>query len=666
MCQGEYCLSRIRIGALALLCVSASSQAQNGNSFDAAAAFGARQSVVGLSLSPDGMSVAYIAPAAGQGTQLYTLSLAKGAMRRVALATDGKPFRLEQCGWVANNRLVCDVYGVVKRAEFGLTPVSRVLAVDSDGKNLRILSTHENSYSRGIQLYGGDVIDWLPDEDGAVLMARKYLPDDHLGSRSGSSAEGLGVDWLDTRTLTVKHVEPPTPSAVQYITDGRGNVRIKALRHEDIEGMDKGVISFFYRLPESRGWLRLGDYNLSDHTGFEPYAVDHDLNVAYGFRKVDGRRALYSVTLDKSLREQLIYARPDVDIDGLIRIGRRHRVVGVSYADDIRRNHFFAPDIEGLVGSLSKALHSPALDIADSSVDESKLLVFAGTDSDPGVYYLFDRKSKELMTFLVARNELEGVKLASVKPITYPAADGVSIPAYLTLPPGHENAKGLPAIVLPHGGPSARDEWGFDWLPQFYAARGYVVLQPNFRGSSGYGDAWFEDKGFQSWPIAIGDVLSGARWLVSAGIADPSRLAIVGWSYGGYAALQSAIVDPAVFKAVVAIAPVTDLSALKEEHRGWSDFDLVSAFVGNGPHVHEGSPVEHADKIKAPVLLFHASFDRNVSIDESRRMAARLSAAGAKCELVTWEGLDHYLDDSSAREQMLRKSDEFIRHAFGM
>jgi dipeptidyl aminopeptidase/acylaminoacyl peptidase len=140
----------------------------------------------------------------------------------------------------------------------------------------------------------------------------------------------------------------------------------------------------------------------------------------------------------------------------------------------------------------------------------------------------------------------------------------------------------------------------------------------------------------------------------------------VGWSYGGYAALQSAVVDPTLFKAVVAIAPVTDLAALKEEHRNWSDFSLVSDYIGQGPHMHEGSPIEQAARIKAPVLLFHGGLDANVSIQESRRMAARLRSANVSCELVTWDDLDHYLEDSDARAQMLRKSDEFLRKALGM
>jgi dipeptidyl aminopeptidase/acylaminoacyl peptidase len=221
----------------------------------------------------------------------------------------------------------------------------------------------------------------------------------------------------------------------------------------------------------------------------------------------------------------------------------------------------------------------------------------------------------------------------------------------------------LPAIVLPHGGPSARDEWGFDWLAQFFAARGYAVLQPNFRGSAGYGDAWLQQNGFKSWRTAIGDVLDAGRWLISEGIADPTKLSVVGWSYGGYAALQSAVTEPGFFKAVVAIAPVTDLDQLKEEWRNWSNFNLISTEVGDGPHVREGSPARNADKIKVPVLLFHGTLDRNVSIMQSRTMDARLEKAGVKHQLVIFDGLDHQLQDSSARAEMLRKSDEFLKAA---
>jgi dipeptidyl aminopeptidase/acylaminoacyl peptidase len=219
---------------------------------------------------------------------------------------------------------------------------------------------------------------------------------------------------------------------------------------------------------------------------------------------------------------------------------------------------------------------------------------------------------------------------------------------------------------MPHGGPGSRDEWGFNWLAQFYASRGFAVLQPNYRGSAGYGDAWFQKNGFRSWPVAIGDVLDGGRWLVAQGVANPDKLAIVGWSYGGYAALQSAVVDASVFKAVVAVAPVTDLIDFRQQFRNWSNYYLVEDYIGEGPLAVEGSPARNAQKIKVPVLLFHGTDDINVGHAQSQLMDKSLAAARVPHELVTFEHLDHYLDDSAARAQLLRRSEAFLRQALGL
>jgi acetyl esterase/lipase len=639
--------------------------------FDAAKAFGARPSVEDISLSPDGTSIAIVAPTSGQGSVVYVQSLAKGAAlgSKPILGASGKPERLGGCDWVSNQRLVCAVFGVVPSILLEPLHFTRLVAVNIDGTQLKILSNTSNQYTRGFLLGGGHVVDWLPDEDGAVLMTRNYLPDDHIGSHIGSTKEGIAVDRVDTLTLASRTLEQPRDEAVTYISDGRGTIRIVGVRsrHGALGGYESGNIAYFYRKTDSRDWLPMGEEVGEEHNGFAPIAVDHDANLAYCYKKLDGRRALYTVALDGSLKEELVYARPDVDVGVLNRIGRRQRVVGVSYSDEFSHYHFLDPDFERLLMSLAKALPGqPSLRITDSNMDESKLLIRAGSDNDPGVYYLFDKKLRQLQTLLVTRGQLEGVKLASVKPIRYQAADGTMIPGYVTLPPGVDTPKDLPAIVMPHGGPDARDYWRFDWLAQFYASRGYVVLQPNFRGSTGYGDEFFKQNGFRSWPTAIGDVLDAGRWLVAQGIANPGKLAIVGWSYGGYAALQSAVVDPSVYKAVVAIAPVTDLPELKEEHRKWSDFLVVSRQIGDGPHVREGSPALNAAKIKVPVLLFHGELDRNVMIRQSNEMADRLAAAGVPHELVTWPDLDHQLEDSAARAEMLRKSDAFLRKAMGL
>ena len=168
----------------------------------------------------------------------------------------------------------------------------------------------------------------------------------------------------------------------------------------------------------------------------------------------------------------------------------------------------------------------PLIDFKSASADEQVLVVHASSDIDPGDWYVYYRDKKALALVSPARPASRARRLSPVKAISYPAADGTQIPAYLTLPPGVTDAKNLPAIVLPHGGPGARDEWGFDWLAQFFAQRGFVVLQPNFRGSDGYGAAWFANNGFQGWKTSIGDVCDAGRWLVAQGMADSSKLAV--------------------------------------------------------------------------------------------------------------------------------------------
>jgi dipeptidyl aminopeptidase/acylaminoacyl peptidase len=658
----------VRYIAAALLCLGPiPASATDSGGFNAAAAFGARPSATDMSLSPNGLNVAWVGAGQGQASIVYTLSLAPDAKPKGTLSATGKPEKIRSCHWVSNERLACTIGFLRADPTYGVEELSRIIAVNADGSNVQVLSKRDSAYTRKQQLDGGEVIDWLPEEDGAVLMTRVYLPDDHLGTRLASTEEGLGVDRLDTRNLQTHRVELPLREAFDYISDGRGHVRIAAVNHHRGNGYDTGTLEYMYHTPGSQEWQLLSRYSTPDQSGFSPVAVDPELNVAYGFEKLDGRQALYSVSLDASRTKQLVYANPYVDVDDLIQIGPHQRVVGVSYLTERRHAEYFAPEIRTLLASLARAIpqHPAGLQIVDSSADEQRMLVLTGTDSDAGVYYIFDRKTHQLQTFLVVRSQLEGVKLATMQPVSFAAGDGTVIPAYLTLPPGRESAKGLPAIVMPHGGSKYRDKWGFDWLVQFFANRGYAVLQPNFRGPSGYGDDWFQRNGFRSWRVAIGDVLDGARWLVKEQGAAADQLAIVGWSYGGYAALQSAVVDPTLFKAVIAVAPVTDLNQLKEDSRLWSNYALLSDQVGSGPHTHEGSPADNADRIKVPVLLFHGTMDANANLRQSQLMERRLKAAGAKCTLVTFDGLDAQLDDSTARAQLLEQSDRFLHEAFG-
>ncbi len=632
---------------------------------DPAAKFGARETVSDISLSPDGTKIAYITPRpTGPGNELYTVDLATGTPKRVT-ATDGNPLKLSGCDWVANDRLICRIH-TYQKAVGDIFVGTRLVAINADGTDAKLVSQLPGADAIGYSFDGGRVVDLLPEEDGVVLMARTFVPEGKIGSLVEKRDKGYGVERIDTRTLKKQSVEDARKDAAEYISDGRGNIRIMGVQPTSLDGFARKNLNYHYRMKGKRSWELLSTYDVTTREGFLPLAVDGEQDVAYGLQKHDGRLALFSRTLDGLQREALIYAHPRVDVDNVIRIGRNNRVVGITFATEKRHAIYFDKDVDAMAKSLSKALPNlPQTYVVDSSLDGTKMLLWAGSDIDPGNYFVFDRTAKRLNKILLDRPELDGIALATVKPITVRASDGTAIPAYLTLPPG-SSGKNIPAIVMPHGGPEARDEWGFDWLAQFYANRGYAVLQPNFRGSTGYGDAWFQENGYKSWRTAVGDIVDAGRWLVSEGIANPSKLAIVGWSYGGYAALQSNVIAPELFKAVVAVAPVTDFQLKIEESRGWSDYTIERERIGSGPHIRDGSPARNVAAFKAPVLMFHGDLDRNVEIKQSRFMADALKGAGKQGELVVYPGLAHSLDDSKARADMLRRSDAFLRASMGM
>ena len=630
---------------------------------------GARENIQQISISPSGNKVAMIVPLHGRGAALMVADVVAGGAPRTILRQTDAAERLTRCHWSTDTRLICGVY-ILSDVGTGLLGFTRMVSLNSDGSDIKQLSTRTNSRSLGMMQEGGTVIDWTgPKHNGTVLMTRMFVPENSTGTNLSSAQEGLGVDEVNSTTLGRHTIEQPRRDAVEYITDGQGAVRIMGIAARTDSGIDKGSVTYLYRPKGTRDWRPLSKVTAGAQgigSGFDPYAVDAGLDVAYGFDNKDGRQALFRMKLDGSSKEELIYARPDVDVDSLVQIGRQHRVVGLSYTVEERQTHFFDPELALLRRSLGNALPTkPMMSFVDASEDEKRLLMFVGSDTDPGTYYIFDKGTRHLEEILPVRPELASTKLAAVRAITFKAADGTTVPAYLTLPPG-STGKNIPAIVMPHGGPGDRDEWGFDWLSQFYVARGFAVLQPEYRGSSGYGSAWFQKNGFQSWQTAIGDINDAGRYLLSSRIAAQGKLAIVGWSYGGYAALQSSVLDPDLFKAIVAVAPVTDLESLRSEASNFTSSALVDRFIGHGPHVQAGSPAQHASRIKAPVLIFHGSDDQNVGVGESRMMVSRLKSAGKSVDYVEFKGLDHQLRDDEARAELLDRSEKFLRRALAL
>lgn len=466
---------------------------------EAAVRFGSLEGVSDISLSPDGSQIAFIAPAMGQGNDLYVSGTGEGAAPRRILRASGDPEIFLWCNWATGTRIVCQT-GSRERVGGDILGQTAIIAVDSVGGNVISLGARRSQSTVYADLRGGDVIDWLPqDPDGAVLMMRSYVPDTNVTSMAARNELGMGVDRVDVSSGAARRVEQPRVDAVAYMTDGQGSVRIMGTQPTRGQtGQLDEILRYFYRPAIGGPWTPLCTFNVRTQEGFSPRIVDDANNRVIGFSRVNGRTAVSSMSLDGSVLVTPIYTHDRVDVDELLLVGRSQRFVGVAFATDRRQSVIVDPRIRAMTTALGRALGGKQVYLIDASADESQYLVWAGSDVDPGTYYLFTPATRQLRPLLAERPRLARTALATVRSVSYPAADGTMIPGYLTLPPGREDARGLPAIVMPHGGPSARDEWGFDWLSQYFANQGYAVLQPNFRGSSGFGDQWYLDNGFQS------------------------------------------------------------------------------------------------------------------------------------------------------------------------
>ena len=341
--------------------------------------------------------------------------------------------------------------------------------------------------------------------------------------------------------------------------------------------------------------------------------------------------------------EELVESDPKqrVDFGGAIFSEASDELVGTTYEDERTRVYFRDKAWEADYKTLQAKFPGRDVDLASSTADDRLILIAAYSDTDPGERYLFDRQTKKLTLQYKVRERIPREHMAEMKAVRYPSSDGLEIPAFLTLPKGVP-PKGLPAILLPHGGPWARDGWGFNNLAQFLANRGYAVLQPNFRGSTGYGKK-FLNAGNKQWGDKMqDDVTWGVKYLVAQGIADPKRVGIMGGSYGGYATLAGVAFTPDVYAAAVSIVGPSNLITLLESIPPyWEAGRIVFHERMGNPTTPEGkaqlvrqSPLTSAGKITTPLLIAQGANDPRVKKAESEQIVIALRDRGFPVEYI--------------------------------
>jgi dipeptidyl aminopeptidase/acylaminoacyl peptidase len=347
------------------------------------------------------------------------------------------------------------------------------------------------------------------------------------------------------------------------------------------------------------------------------------------------------------------------------------RTIGYETLREFTNFNFLDANRQRAWRMITDSLPGRQVTFQSATADFSKVVFYVEGNGYPRNYILYDATAGSLSQIGRAYPDITNQEMAEVHAIEYPAADGLTIPAYLTLPPGR-GAQNLPLIVLPHGGPEGRDYAGFDWMAQALASRGYAVLQPNFRGSDGY-DGAFIQAGYGEWGRKMQtDLSDGITFLASQGIVDASRVCIMGASYGGYAALAGVTLQSNIYRCAVAIAPVSDVGEFLEWRatRAGEDSSALrywTRYLGvtdrRDPRLNEISTVRAARNGNAPVLLIHGRDDTVVPFDQSTDAESALRAAGRSVELIPLRAEDHYLSREPTRMQAMAAAVTFLeRH----
>lgn len=477
---------------------------------------------------------------------------------------------------------------------------------------------------------------------------------------SGAGYSGLGLYRINLDTGVGREVIAPDRRGSTPLLDAAGAPVVR-VQYDGEEWALQAMRGGFWRTV----WRT--DARI-DTPGLAGFGQTTDSVILYG--TIDGRpEGYYAVELATGTISDLPFEGKPTNLmhhpeTGLL-IGARTLA-----DDDSERWQFLDPVAERTWRTIQSTFRGKQIRLTSWSNDMRQIVVHTQGPGDSGTYQLVDLDRRTAEIIGEEYPSITGARVGEVRAVSYPAADGMVIPGYMTLPPGVTEPRNLPLVVLPHGGPASRDYMGFDWWAQALASRGYVVLQPNFRGSDGLGTAHLE-AGYGQWGRKMQtDLSDGVRYLASEGIIDPARVCIVGASYGGYAAMAGPTLDPGVYRCAVSVAGVSDLRRMvlwEAEQGGRRDSPVVrywNRFMGadrlGDSDLNPISPARQAARADAPILLLHGRDDTVVPFEQSQIFADALRRAGKPYELIELSGEDHWLSRPETRHRMLAEMVRFL------
>ena len=582
----------------------------------------------GYELSPDGKTLSFLQPWEAR-MNIFIRPTEGGEAKRL---TSEKDRDIRDYAWKGN--------GVV------------VYAMDNKGD--------ENFHLKRVELKTGEVKDLTPFpkvRSDIIDDLQDVSESDMLITLNQRNPELFDAYRINVKTGELKMVAQNPGKVSQWVADHAGVIRAaletdgvnaKLLTRPDEKSEFKTVLTTNFRESLSPQFYTFENKNI--------YAVS---NI--------GRDKAAVVTIDPTNGKELekIYENPEVDVSAVSYSKKRKVVTFAAFDTWKTERKFFDPQTEALYKTLGEKLPGYEVEVVAHDKAEEKFIVMASNDRTPGTRNLYDVKTGTLTQLTEVAPWLKEDQLAPMKPVEYQSRDGLTIHGYLTLPLGRE-AKNLPVVINPHGGPWFRDTWGFNPEVQFLANRGYAVLQMNFRGSVGYGRKFWEAS-FKQWGQKMqDDITDGVQWLIKQGIADPKRVAIYGGSYGGYATLAGVTFTPELYAAAVDYVGVANMfTFMKTIPPYWKPFlDMFHEMVGDPEKdkamMEAVSPVMHADKIKTPLFIAQGANDPRVNKAESDQMVEALKKRGVDVEYMVKENEGHGFHNEENRFDFYEAMEKFL------
>lgn len=554
-------------------------------------------------LSPEGNYFSYIGPYERR-QNIFIQKIGEDTAVRITSETDRD---IAGYFWSGENRLVY-------LKDSGGDENFHLYAVDRDGQNEKQLTPFE-----GVRV---QLVDGLRDIDDEVIISMNknnpiLFEPYRLNIRTGEMTQ-LAVN------------ENPQESIDNWQTDHEGKIRIAA---KVVGGTNSTLL---YRENENDEFQEV--ITTSFRESVSPLFMDfHEPNIAYVSSNL-GRDKAVIIRFDMLKGEEIgepIFSHPEVDVESLSYSKKRKVLTGISYTTDKRQLHFLDDQTKAVYEKIKAQLGDYEVYFTSNNKAEDKLMIRTYSDRSLGAYYFYDKNEDTLTKIGDVSPWLDEADMAAMQPIKYQSRDGLTIHGYLTIPQGQE-AKNLPVVVHPHGGPWVRDTWGYNPAIQFLASRGYAVLQMNYRASTGYGRQFWE-AGFKQWGQAMQDDISdGVQWLIDEGVADAQRVAIYGGSYGGYATLAGVTFTPDLYACAVDYVGVSNLFTFMTTIPPYWEpylkmmYEMVGDPVADKEMMHANSPVFHIDKIKCPLLVVQGANDPRVNIDEADQIVKALRARGVE------------------------------------